>query len=774
MFFVLVSIQTQAQTQPMIADFKITNPTGKIIVPTAGLDFKISVTLLKDPNVTANDMVIAVYVLPNQPFGTDPNFLGASVTITNSDWINNGTRYEYTDKTFHIDQSDLNGGPGKIYTQLESPDGSTVYGESVADYMVNVPTAPPTSPSVHGATVVNTISYNGLTSGPVLFDPSSIIGDPITVTGGSVSAIRWQYSVKNETDGFQSFIPSQIGQSYNPPPLNQTTYFRRRALIVTTDGTFFVFDSNVITITINGGIGVNIIKTNGPLYFDSNANNSNPQLIFGSYPAGGTGSYTYQWQSAPSSNPTNWTNIASATQINYDPPVINATTRFRRMVFSGTYQATSNEIEITVLNNDAISFSSGNVDQKYYYTNPANPSNVIGALIGGTDKTIEYYWLESIDNATWHTVWGTDGTSHAPDPIVQTTYYQREAIIKDELGAEVYQARSNSIVAYVYSPLGSNTICCDQTVYGTATPLQIGGNAVAGGLQPIHYLWYISTDNSTWTNVTAGTLMNNGLNYIPPSGYIGNVYYKRVAYDDAGWGVGTSSSSNSVKINYVNNIPFGATVTNPILTSTFDINCQEVLKSVDATAPGFSHQRGGPANDAYFKVISSSTNLGVNSCQSTVATKQYLYDASFNPMSFQWVNSDCFAFVNLSAGTYYVMVEGNGTLNVQFATYSYGDCADSYQGFYWLNPGFGSGDSESMALNAIYPNPAENTATLKLSKAPGETRRVLVYNKHNALVKSFETVHDEIAFSVEDLVPDVYYIRIEGTKKSETHRLVVK
>jgi hypothetical protein len=157
--------------------------------------------------------------------------------------------------------------------------------------------------------------------------------------------------------------------------------------------------------------------------------------------------------------------------MNYDPSAISETTKYRRIVYSGAYQSESNEIQMTVLKNDLIFFNGTGSDQTSYYTNPDTPLNILGIPITGTDnETIEYYWLESIDSATWHAVWGTDGTTHTSDPIPQTTYYQREAIIKNDLGYQVFQARSNSVVAYVYDPLSSNVICCDQTVYGVAVP----------------------------------------------------------------------------------------------------------------------------------------------------------------------------------------------------------------------------------------------------------------------------------------------------------------
>jgi len=55
-----------------------------------------------------------------------------------------------------------------------------------------------------------------------------------------------------------------------------------------------------------------------------------PAAITGSTPSGGTGPYTYQWQSSTDS--VNFTSIQGADSINYTPVLLNATTYYRRNV----------------------------------------------------------------------------------------------------------------------------------------------------------------------------------------------------------------------------------------------------------------------------------------------------------------------------------------------------------------------------------------------------------------------------------------------------------
>ena len=64
-------------------------------------------------------------------------------------------------------------------------------------------------------------------------------------------------------------------------------------------------------------------------------------------PTGGTGTYTFQWQSSPDNSA--WTNISGATLSGYSPPALSASTYYRRTVTSGSYSpVNSSPVLITV------------------------------------------------------------------------------------------------------------------------------------------------------------------------------------------------------------------------------------------------------------------------------------------------------------------------------------------------------------------------------------------------------------------------------------------
>ncbi|MFI5136247.1 MAG: gliding motility-associated C-terminal domain-containing protein [Sphingobacteriales bacterium] len=72
------------------------------------------------------------------------------------------------------------------------------------------------------------------------------------------------------------------------------------------------------------------------------------EAIMGSTPSGGTGAYTYQWQSSGDS--LNFKNIQGADSINYMPSLLTATTFYRRMVSANcATPLTSNVVALQVL-----------------------------------------------------------------------------------------------------------------------------------------------------------------------------------------------------------------------------------------------------------------------------------------------------------------------------------------------------------------------------------------------------------------------------------------
>lgn len=88
---------------------------------------------------------------------------------------------------------------------------------------------------------------------------------------------------------------------------------------------------------------------------------SRPTTFFITTPVtGGSGAYTYQWQSSTSSATGPWTNIGGATASTYQPPTTTGTTPntwYQVLITSCGQTVTSNSVSVVVANNSNFSFS---------------------------------------------------------------------------------------------------------------------------------------------------------------------------------------------------------------------------------------------------------------------------------------------------------------------------------------------------------------------------------------------------------------------------------
>ena len=105
-------------------------------------------------------------------------------------------------------------------------------------------------------------------------------------TGGN-GAGTYSYQWYNSTNGTTfNIIAGATGQNYDPPALNQTTWYQREVISGPCSSL-----SNTIEITVNQPIGNNTIADNQSICY-----NTAPDELVGSMPTNGGGSYAYQWQ----------------------------------------------------------------------------------------------------------------------------------------------------------------------------------------------------------------------------------------------------------------------------------------------------------------------------------------------------------------------------------------------------------------------------------------------------------------------------------------------
>ena len=181
-------------------------------------------------------------------------------------------------------------------------------------------------------------------------------------------------------------------------------------------------NSSTVTITVNSPLTANAISNPQVTTF---CLNGDAGIIQGALPTGGNGTYTYQWQL--SSDDTTWSNINGATDQSYNPGVVYSTTRFRRIVTSGSCSSESNICTITITASTAITNNTITSPATSSFCVSGDPANITGSTPsgGGNAGSFSYVWLSSTDGNNFSIITGATGTSYNPGVVTQTTYFRR-------------------------------------------------------------------------------------------------------------------------------------------------------------------------------------------------------------------------------------------------------------------------------------------------------------------------------------------------------------
>ncbi|MGI4867418.1 MAG: gliding motility-associated C-terminal domain-containing protein [Janthinobacterium lividum] len=170
-----------------------------------------------------------------------------------------------------------------------------------------------------------------LTAGTIGSDQTLCLGAtpaPLTSTaaagGGTGTFVyQWESSPDNAT---WTAIPGATGATYAPGALTATTYFRRGVL----SGGCGPAYSPTVTLTVLPALSAGVIAAD-----QSICAGTAPAPLTSVAPAsGGTGTYTYQWESSPDN--VTWAIEVNGTNPTFAPGPLGATRYYRRRVTSGT------------------------------------------------------------------------------------------------------------------------------------------------------------------------------------------------------------------------------------------------------------------------------------------------------------------------------------------------------------------------------------------------------------------------------------------------------
>ncbi|MGI4875636.1 MAG: gliding motility-associated C-terminal domain-containing protein [Janthinobacterium lividum] len=343
--------------------------------------------------------------------------------------------------------------------------------------------------SINTATYTIPITAVAVTPGSIGTDQTLCAGStpaPLTETaaasgGTGTYTYQWEASTDNIT---WTPITGATLATYAPGVLPVTTYFRRQAQ----SGTCATAYSNVVTLTVQPAVVPGTIGADQTI-----CAGATPVALTSTAASGGTGTYTYQWESSPDN--TTWTPISGATAATYAPGALSATTYFHLLVQSGVCAAVvTNVVTITVL--PTVVAGSIAADQTICAGTAPAPLTSSGSTGSGT----AYQWESSLDNLNWMAISGATAATYSPGNLSVTTYFRRQ----DQAGT-CGTAPTNVVTITVQPAIVPGSIAADQTICAGTVPTALTSTAASGGSGTYAYQWESSTDQLTWTPVSGAT-----------------------------------------------------------------------------------------------------------------------------------------------------------------------------------------------------------------------------------------------------------------------------
>ncbi|NBV14488.1 MAG: hypothetical protein EBS07_10535, partial [Sphingobacteriia bacterium] len=243
------------------------------------------------------------------------------------------------------------------------------------------------------------------------------------------------------------------------------------------------------TVTVSNPLGPQTIGSNQTI-----CSGTSPSLFTGAAPTGGTGIFTYQWQSG--TNGTTFTSISGETNQTLASTALTGSTYFRRVANSGGCNGqNSSSILVSVdsvIGNNAIqsnqTICAGSSTQTLTGTSPT-----------GGDYNYNYNWESSSNLVSWATT-GVTNSSLSPGSILSTTYYRRIVT-----AGVCSPSTSTQLILQVDPAITGNTLTGAQTICSGNTFQALTGALPLGGNGAFVYDWESSSDNINWTTTGINT-----------------------------------------------------------------------------------------------------------------------------------------------------------------------------------------------------------------------------------------------------------------------------
>ena len=316
----------------------------------------------------------------------------------------------------------------------------------------------------------------------------SLVATLVNPSGASNSfTYSWESSPNNST---WNVIPGANLVSYQPPALNQTTYFRKQIIDANCPSAY----TNTVTVTVRPVFSIGSIGLNQNI-----CNGTTPVMLSNvTSPSGGQGPYSYIWEY--SLNATDWSIITGATDPTLQPGSLTGTTYYRRKITDVSCgNGYNNTVTITV----KPLFSLGTIGSNQTICIGTTPSLISStANPSGGQGGYSYFWESSLNGTDFNAISGAFAETYQPGSLSQTTYYRRNVT-----DASCGNGYTNTVKITVRSDFFYGTIGSNQTIFYSAAPYLLSPSVPSsGGSGSYIYQWQRSENSADWYIIPGATL----------------------------------------------------------------------------------------------------------------------------------------------------------------------------------------------------------------------------------------------------------------------------
>jgi hypothetical protein len=232
-------------------------------------------------------------------------------------------------------------------------------------------------------------------------------------TGSGKITYQWEYSIDNGATW--PLVTGATALGYAPGALTQTTWYRRIATSKLDDNACSAASAHVI-ITVQGQLVAPVAAANQTICY-----NTAPAQLNRTNATGGSGSFTYQWQS--STDNLTFTNIGGATGPIYQPPALIVTTYYRVIATSiGNPACGSINSNVVTISVSSVLVAPEICCSQVVCWGAIPTPLVMSVPVSGGSGSYSYQWQRSANGTTgWQNI-GTNLPTYTPPA---NNYYYR-------------------------------------------------------------------------------------------------------------------------------------------------------------------------------------------------------------------------------------------------------------------------------------------------------------------------------------------------------------